>query len=188
MGSKRVWLVRGFDTDAVFAKNVGNSFESIPGVVKQIVPSERKAVERLLIDPVMRTMSPVVRTTPETANSENIVGYYVNVVIPVNSYDELRSLRKDIIFAVNQWAEKSRVSGNRGFRANAVKSPVIERNREGTYSLKFNVLFSNTIFYSSKTWRSNAHSATTEAEDFKSLETFVRGATGKPVIVKHKPV
>ena len=42
-------------------------------------------------------MSPVVRATPETAGTENIVGYYVNVTIPVNSYDELRSLRKDII-------------------------------------------------------------------------------------------
>lgn len=188
MGSKRVWLVRGYDTDSVFAKNVGMSLEAIPGVQRQIVPSERKAVERLLIDPVMRTMSPVVRATPETAGTENIVGYYVNVTIPVNSYDELRSLRKDIIFAVNQWAEKSRVAGNRGFRANAIKSPVIERNNEGTYSLKFNVLFSNTIFYSSKTWRSNAHSATTEAEDFKSLETFVRGATGKQVKVNFKPV
>ena len=188
MGSKRVWVVRGYDTDSVFAKNVGMSLDSVPGVVRKVVASERKAVESLLIDPVVRTMSPVVRVTPDTANCENIVGYYVNVKIPVNSYDELRSLRKDIIFAVNQWAEKSRVSGNRGFRANAVKSPVIERNLEGTYSLKFNVLFSNTIFYSSKTWRSDAHSKSNEVEDFSSLETFVRGAVGKPVTVTFKPV
>ena len=83
MGSKRVWIVRGYDTDAVFAKNIGMSLDAIPGVVRKVVASERKAVESLLIDPVVRTMSPVVRVTPDTANCENTVGYYVNVKIPV---------------------------------------------------------------------------------------------------------
>jgi hypothetical protein len=55
---------------------------------------------------------------------------------------------KEIRQIVQTWAEKSRVKGVRGFRANAIKSPYFEMNKDqGTYDLKFEAILSTAIFY-----------------------------------------
>lgn len=188
MGSKRVWTVRGFDSLSTYSKSVSVQLSAVPSMVSLVVPSERKAVEKLLVDPVIRTMSPLIRATPDTANVENLVGYYINVKIPVNSYDAIRRNRSLIMNAVNQWAEKSRVTGARGFRANAVKTPIIEKNIEGSYSLKFNVLFSNVLFYTSNAFTAGAMNDAHATTDFESLAGLVKFAIGMPVTVTYKAV
>ncbi len=182
MSKHRNWTVRGFDT-ATYTQSTSVQLSDVGTATTLSVPSERKAVEMLLVHDTLKTMSPVTMTD---TTSEPLIGYYVRVDIPVNAYSQLRGKRKEIIAAVQQWAEKSRVYGARGFRANAVKDPVIEKNSDGIYSLKFNVLFSNAIFYTSKTHKVGAVDKNHSESDFDVLRTMLNAIIRKPLNIQFK--
>jgi len=182
MKNARNWTVRGYDTSN-YTKSVGVQLASVPGAVTKVVRREREAVQELLIGDTIKTMS--VGAVDASQTTQHTLGFYVSVNIPVYDYSSIRSERNAIIGAVNQWAEKMRINGLRGFRANAIKKPIIEKNSKGTYSLKFNVIFSNVIFYTSNT-RTVGITNDQIAKDFESLATMVTYAAGMPVTVSHK--
>lgn len=183
MSKHRNWTVRGFNANLQYTPSTSVQLATVGTATTVEVPLERKAVEMLLVHDTLKTMSPVHMNEVIT---DPVVGYNVVVQIPVTEYSELRTKRKYIIAAVHQWAEKSRVYGSRGFRANAIKDPVIAKNKDGNYSLKFNVLFSNAIFYTSKVHKVGAIHDSHAISDFEVLRVMLNAVIRKPLNVVFK--
>lgn len=189
MGSHRNWTVRGYNVKDDFVRSIGTQLSQVPSAVKVVVRHERHAVETLLTHQTISEMSAVKNITTSKDHEQKIVGLYVRVRIPVTSYDQIRSRRSEIISTVHQWAEKARLTGHRGFRANAIKDPVIEKDASGdTYSLKFNVLFSNVLFYSSAVWQSGSLSSGNLKSDIDVLKAMLTKAIGYQIAVEYKEV
>lgn len=189
MGSHRNWTVRGYNVKDDFVRSIGTQLHQVPTFTKVVVPHERNAVETLLVHQTIGEMSAVKNVTPSLESAPKIVGLYVRVRIPVQSYSQIRHRRQDIINTVHQWAEKARITGHRGFRANAVKAPVIEKDANGdSYSLKFNVLFSNVLFYSSAVWQSGSLSEGNLKADIEVLNSMLTKAIGHRINIETKAV
>jgi len=93
MSKHRNWTVRGFDT-ATYTQSTSVQLSDVGTATTLSVPSERKAVEMLLVHDTLKTMSPVTMTD---TTSEPLIGYYVRVDIPVNAYSQLRASVKKLL-------------------------------------------------------------------------------------------
>lgn len=65
----------------------------------------------------------------------------------ITDRNELRDYRDGVREAIKLWAEKSRIPGLRGWRANAIKTPSFEASAYG-YVLRFQVILGTSVFYS----------------------------------------
>ena len=73
-----------------------------------------------------------------------IIDFTINTGL--NSFDSVRTYHSAIREVIKSWAEKCRVTGVRGWRANAIKTPSFEHSFDG-YILRFQVILGTAIFY-----------------------------------------
>lgn len=140
MSKHRNWTVYGFDIHQDKTKNLNVHMQTLSSFQEVVVSTPVKAAETLIRHPVIGKMLPI---------DANLVHYYGNVNLNASDYNEIRGIRKHLITTLKLWAEKSRLTGSRGFRSFALKDVVIEKSEyhSDVYIMKFDVIFSNCSFY-----------------------------------------
>jgi hypothetical protein len=166
---KRVYVVRGFNLEM-------ESFSAPTGLIEDkgsfkevTVDSQAVAVATLLTDSTFRTLS-----IPAVINNDDVnsVGYSmaaeepknvisvldVEIILRTDNKSEVRGLKSDLREVLKRWAEKSRVKTRRGFRANAIYTPVF-KYEGGETLVRTQVILSNAVVYSDTTVDVSAHTA-----------------------------
>lgn len=168
----RTFIVRGFNPcTADFLKPTG-VIENVPNFVEKTVRQQFEAITVMLQG--FKNMSSF--SVQEGVDEGRLQSYYaqgssdpfatepVHAIFTVDidvtldfsgeSIDEKRRLVKmlkpDIMETFKRWAEKSRVKNLRGWRASAVKTPIVEYDHENDLChVRTQIITSNAIFYAS---------------------------------------
>jgi len=159
---ERTFVVRGFN-------NLKESFVAPTGVIEDkptfkevVVNTQAEAITVLLADSDIGTMSvPHVLddhinvvygnpSLPNPENPENMI-HVLDLIISLDITDKLhvRDVKSILREIIKRWAEKSRVKRARGYRANAIKTPLFEYRFDET-RVKVQVILSNAIIYSDR--------------------------------------
>lgn len=187
--SKSLYTIRGFkpfseqqpfDTTGVLEKF--STFET------KTVENQHTAISELLTG----STGISARTLSTISNSlvKNVVDARIDPTVPVDEVivinltlhcavtkDDLRTVRPLLVESFTRWAEKSRVRGSRGWRANAVRTPVFEKDPNSSdYLMKVQILLSNAVFYDQDTVKVGINPANVR-KDFENLKRHVNSVT-----------
>lgn len=148
MSSPRTYTIRGLDPSAA-SFNCQGLLADQPGYVEITdVPTEAKAVELMLTHGAVSKM--VTGVPPVASSFVDVLNIKVDVY--AQGTDDAKKLRKAITKSLFTWAEKSRVRGVRGWRAHALKTPKIQRDKHGAgYELDFDAILGHAVFYNDRT-------------------------------------
>ena len=157
---KTNYVVRGFNT-------VNENFSQPTGVMidfgsytERVVDKQFEAMSMLLGDPDIMTMSvpfimeagfDLVGDVDASRGSLQMFNV-VDLCIGINSTDkhEIRALKSGLRETIKHWAEKSRVKGRRGYRSNAIRTPIFEYLGTETV-MRVQIILSNAICYAHET-------------------------------------
>ena len=148
MSNPRTYTIRGLDL-TTHAFNCMGELKDQPGFIEIAdVKTEAKAVELLLTHPVLSGMVAI----PPVKSESRVDVLNIKAQVFVNGTGEAKKLRKQLAEEIKTWAEKSRVRGVRGWRAHALKTPKIAREKNGAgYELDFDAILGHAVFYTDKT-------------------------------------
>jgi hypothetical protein len=111
----------------------------------------------------------------------------IKVETPIQSKDDLRSYRTGVREVIKRWSEKCRIRGRRGWRANAIKTPMFKRDpKSGLYDLKFEVILGRKITYNDRQSKEILHDFTSSYDDLKSLKDKLGDTFAAPIELKYK--
>jgi hypothetical protein len=158
----RTFLIRGFKPLETRFISQG-LMEDIPSYVERKVKKQHEAINvmcidlmsmhgRAIKDPLLAT-SPadlVITDNRTVPDAPDVVVVDIYVHTTAKDATDLRSYRKDVLYALKLWAEKCRVQNVRGWRVNAIKSPKFERADNGMVVIKTQVILGTTIFYNDR--------------------------------------
>lgn len=83
----------------------------------------------------------------ETLGGGDVVGLRVKIDFGFISQYDAKTARDEAVKSILQWAEKSRVTGERGFRNSAVMNGRLEQNSQFDYVYTTKVLLGTTAYY-----------------------------------------
>lgn len=205
--SKSQYTIRGFNAfqeggDSVQSAKF-NSFgvmEQFGTYVEKTVPSQADAIVELLRSPSICTFSarnlaampntfggvaltglPNVTDVRDAAKQaepvDEIVVLDIQADFDTADIATVRGFRDDVVETFKRWSEKSRVRGTRGWRVSAVKSPRFEKNDDGKYTLRTQVILGTSVFYDQDTVKIGVDVTATH-RDIANLKHFLGKATG----------
>lgn len=152
----RQYVVRTFNpaTDNFFVN--GTKLESLASFAEETLPQQFQAVAAIAakveLQPSTWLKHHNCRNLTIGSNSATSPVEIVSFTFTTGftSQAEIRPYRSAIREVIKTWAEKCRVVGLRGFRANAIKTPAFERDpKTNTIAIKFEVILGTVVFYSS---------------------------------------
>ena len=157
MSKKKMnYVVRGINV-------MNESFDRPTGVMvdknyfaEKVVDKQFQALSVLFGDPNIMTMSvPYASEAGFNVCNQDVASFDhtqmvnvidLNIVLYTGRKDDVRQLKSIIRETLLHWAEKSRVKNRRGFRSNAIRTPVYEYNASST-SVRTQIILSNAIYY-----------------------------------------
>lgn len=147
MGTPRTYTVRGIDPTGPFTCQ--GLLEQVAGFIEiDAVPTESKAVELLLTHAGLSKMTTAL---PPVKSDSYVDVLNIKADVFVSDVAEAKRIRKDLAASIVTWAEKSRVRGVRGWRAHALKSPKVQRSKDGAgYELDFDAILGHAVFYNER--------------------------------------
>lgn len=146
------YIVRGFDVNQAGNFNSLGAMDSKTSFVEKVVDKQHDAVAALLTGEI-GTMAPnrVLSSNATITNLGNftpeIVVIDLKIVTRANSVSELRGYRSEIRGILKVWAEKCRIPGVRGWRANALKTPTFEVDTNGEVVIRTQAILSTAVIY-----------------------------------------
>jgi hypothetical protein len=154
------YIVRGFDVTAGQFNSFGD-MSSLSNTVEKVVDKQHDAVAAMLTGDIGK-MAPSafqlggisgfvvndLRAAPDL--TPQVVVIDIKVVTGANSQADLRPFRSEVREILKRWAEKCRLPGLRGWRANAIKTPTFEFDSNLTrYVIRTQVVLGTAVFYNS---------------------------------------
>lgn len=157
------FVVRGFDVANTF--NSRGFMDAQPAFLEEITPSQHQATVKLLTNSTLAKMAnPLVMDVDPMVVTDRPVDE-VRVKIFTHAVTVDKHDRQRIFMMVKAWAEKSRIKGKRGWRANAVRELRWERDQDSGKMVAFTtVLLGTQVFYTDQT----ATASPIDAADFNS--------------------
>lgn len=156
-----VYTVRGLDKMSVFASPVGQ-IEAVPGFKEAAKADFISTFTFMLmqdLDMIKDQETPIVEVD-------------LSIVLDTTDKLEVRALKSQLREVLKRWAEKCRVRGCRGFRTNAIRTPVFEYKNDCTL-MNVKVLLSRAIVYS-KSLKTNMKISDSFSDAIEDLELLVR--------------
>lgn len=188
--SKSLFTIRGFKPFSEQNFDATGIVEKFATFETRTVPSQHEAVIELLAGPIgvsARTLSLLngssigVKTLVDARPDQSVAideVLVINLTLVCNiDKDQLKDMRPKLVESFTRWAEKSRVRGSRGWRTSAIRTPVFEKNEDGGYFMKAQILLSSVIFYDQDTIKIGTNAATVH-KDFENLKRHVNSVTG----------
>lgn len=182
--SRKPFVVRGIDVNTTVPFDCIGRMSDNPNFSEITVDRQHDAVAEMLTHSKIGTMAarrlitrfdaaPTLGSGP-LPTADDVKEVYVidlSIVTVAQSVSDLRPFRSNIRDVLKTWAEKSRVKGRRGWRANAVKTPSFEFDKAaGSVVIRTQVVLSTAIFYSNDLSTINfTFDRTMEVEDLNSL-------------------
>mgnify|MGYP003576455565 CR=1 FL=1 len=164
MKVRKPYIVRGFDVTAAPFTCLGK-MQDLDTFTELVVNTQADAVVEMLTHSKIGTMS--TRKNYDGDVSElTIIDFRFNTTL--SSGDEFRKYRTSFQDVLKTWAEKSRVQGMRGWRANAIKTPTAEVEN-GSVVVRTQVILSNAVFYNDHR-KSGSVNEDQAIEDLESLD------------------
>lgn len=159
----KLYIVRGFDINAAPFTSFGE-MASQASFVEKVVDKQHDAVAVLLADQSIGTMAankirplignstaPMIVTELTAINPDlvpEIIVIDVKIVTNAGNASDLRPFRSEIREILKRWAEKSRIPGVRGWRANAIKTPTFEHDSSsGGIVIRTQAVLGTAVFY-----------------------------------------
>lgn len=181
--SKKPFVVRGFDVTAENTFDYTGVMSKFPSFKEIVVDRQHDAIVEMLTNSTLHTMSTrnLIMTQqgqfPHAADDTKELSVIdLKFITSLPSVDAFRPYRTGFREVLKTWAEKSRVSGRRGWRLNAIKTPTVEYVlSEHAVIVRTQVILSTAIFYNDTTATVNVNFVNAkEQEDFQSLFRALR--------------
>lgn len=187
--SKSLFTVRGFKPFSEPTFDATGVLEKFSSFETKTVEKQHEAIVELLTGP-LGISSRTLLSASNAIGMKNLVDARADQTVPLDEVivinltlacdidkDQLRDTRPLVVESFTRWAEKSRVRGSRGWRVNAIRTPVFEKDESGNgYNLKVQILLSNAIFYDQDTVKIGIN-AVTVRKDFENLKRHVNSVT-----------
>jgi len=148
---KRTFVVRGFNADNEYFPQPTGMIEDKTSFKEVTVDTQAQAVSLMLLDADLKTLAaPDDEHFNCAATDAQAAVTVLDLKIELGTADkeEVREMKTDLREVLKRWAEKSRVKNRRGFRANAIRTPVFEYDyyRDVT-TMRTQVILGNAIVY-----------------------------------------
>lgn len=181
---RKPFVVRGLDLNNTPTFDCLGRMVDIQSFHEVTVDRQHDAVAEMLTNSLIGTMSarkllnrldaqqvPGSASLPPADNVKEVYVIDLIIVTTAQSVNDLRPYRSNIRDVIKTWAEKSRVKGRRGWRANALKTASFEYDKTlGCVVIRTQVVLSTAIFYNHDLATVNVNfEQIMEEEDLRSL-------------------
>lgn len=176
--TRNIFVVRGLDMSTGVVQHCRGLMQDQPVFVESVATGALRATEIMLTDPIVSTMNVDRKTVvDDQSNLYRIDFTFKRNYTGING----RTLNSKVRDIMKSWAEKSRIRGTRGWRANAVSTALSGSNTYGPKTTKVSVLLSGSVHYDSDSAKHFTHATFAEATaDMQQLvDQLVRELTGE---------
>lgn len=177
--SKKPFIVRGFNVIDEKTFDCTGVIEKFGSFTEVTVDRQHEAIVAMTTHSDLHTMSTrnLIHTHSsqfphEPDDTKELYVIDLVVVFNTNNIEDLRSFRSSIRGILKTWSEKSRVTGRRGWRSNAIKTPTFEFDKKlNAVVMRTQVILSTTIFYNDHMTTVNVNfEPLMEHEDLRNLK------------------
>ena len=164
---ERTYVIRGFDFSNVnMCLTPEGLIEDKSTFKESIVKTQADVLLNMLFDSSFKTMTvPYILDNEDsidikgfdgnTQTAKSFIESNINSLFSIIDFEivlsssdkiEIKNIKSELREIIKRWAEKSRSKGIRGFRLNAIKTPIFDY-RNGTTIVRTQVILSNAIIY-----------------------------------------